>query len=164
MEITKYKQKGFTLIELLSVIAIIALLMAVSTPSLQLALRKAKAVKCQANLYQWTLCFSMYTSDYDDKFFPWLPPQYADFATGIEDRSCVFWPYTMRAYYRDCNDMLFCPMAMKYKSGSLVGDKFSAWVQIIPTPVGETRVIGSYGLNAWIEIQKTNPVCCPISR
>ncbi|MCP4256005.1 MAG: type II secretion system protein [Planctomycetes bacterium] len=150
MEITIHKQKGFTLIELLTVITIIALLMAVSTPSLQFALRQAKAVKCQANLYQWNLCFSMYTEDYDGRFFPWLPPQYADVANGLEARSCVSWPYTMRAYYRDCNDMLFCPTAVKYKSGSLVGDKFSAWVQIVPTPGGRTKAIGSYGLNAWI--------------
>jgi prepilin-type processing-associated H-X9-DG protein len=56
----------------------------------------------------------------------------------------------MRAYYRDCNDVLFCPAAVKYKSDSILGDKFSAWTQITPAVWGRTRAIGSYGLNAWI--------------
>jgi len=61
MEIIIHKQNCFTLKEILTVIAIIALLMARSMPSLQWAWRQAKAVKYQANLHQWGLAFSAYT-------------------------------------------------------------------------------------------------------
>ena len=66
------KSRGFTLIELLVVIAIIALLMAVLMPSLQRVRRQAKTVACQAQLHQWALVFSAYTSDYDGNFMQYI--------------------------------------------------------------------------------------------
>ena len=58
------KRRGFTLIELLVVVAIIALLMAILLPSLRQAREQARAVVCLSHLKQWSLCLSMYTSDF----------------------------------------------------------------------------------------------------
>jgi prepilin-type N-terminal cleavage/methylation domain-containing protein len=46
------RKEGFTLIELLVVISIIALLMALLLPALELAKSQAKTVICQSNLQQ----------------------------------------------------------------------------------------------------------------
>ncbi len=61
---------AFTLIELLTVIAIIALLLAILLPALSLAKAKAEEVTCLNNLKQLQICAKLYSQDND--FF--LPP------------------------------------------------------------------------------------------
>jgi prepilin-type N-terminal cleavage/methylation domain-containing protein len=61
-------QVGFTLIELLVVIAVIALLMAILMPALNLAKKQARATACQMNLHQWAVIWSLYTGDYEGRF------------------------------------------------------------------------------------------------
>ena len=153
---------GFTLIELLVVISIIALLLAILLPTLHLVRRRAKAVACQSNLYQWGLMFSMYTANNDGRFFmsthgdTWIEP--------------------MQPYYDDCKDSLFlCPMAtkhyienpnqippdtildsvtkkrfwaLKYIGG---GTKFHAWLLLEP------KLFCSYGLNDWVMDDQLTP-------
>jgi len=63
---------GFTLIELLVVISIVVLLMAVLLPTLQQVRKQARAAGCQANLRQWGLYYSMYTSESEGKMPPAL--------------------------------------------------------------------------------------------
>jgi prepilin-type N-terminal cleavage/methylation domain-containing protein len=58
-----HRHRGFTLIELLVVISIIALLMAILMPTLGRARNQARAVTCQSSLHQWTLIWSMFTTD-----------------------------------------------------------------------------------------------------
>jgi prepilin-type N-terminal cleavage/methylation domain-containing protein/prepilin-type processing-associated H-X9-DG protein len=144
------KREAFTLVELLVVTAVIALLMAILLPTLQRAKRQAKAVVCQSNLHQWGLFFPMYLQDYTDMFFTY---------GGNDDSMARPWPWLMRPYYRDCNDVLLCPMALRrthWKEPAalssenpwLDGGKFSAWV--IRDHRMKNETIGSYGLNGYL--------------
>jgi len=137
------KSKGFTLIELLVVIAIIALLMAILMPALQRVKKQAKAVVCQSNLHQWSLIFSMYTSDNDSRFgIGWTG---ADI--GISGHR---WVKTLKPYYRD-KDICFCPAATKFFSeggrGSLAAWG-GGWDQDWGAEKGQYG--GSYGLNEFV--------------
>ncbi|MCH8118107.1 MAG: prepilin-type N-terminal cleavage/methylation domain-containing protein [Planctomycetes bacterium] len=58
---------GFTLIELLVVIAVIALLIAILIPVLNLAREQAQRAVCLSNLRQLTLAWVLYADDHDGK-------------------------------------------------------------------------------------------------
>ena len=86
------KRTGFTLIELLVVVAIIALLVAILVPSLQMARRLAKEVVCAANLRQIGYALRMYADDNSGKaptMGPW-PAKERGWAWNI-----VLMPYLM---------------------------------------------------------------------
>jgi prepilin-type N-terminal cleavage/methylation domain-containing protein len=128
------KSKGFTLIELLVVIAIIAILMGILMPVLSKIRKQAKAAACQGSLHQWTLIWSMYTSENDGFFHQGRGGESQD----SRDR----WPAVMRRMYGD-DKMRLCPMASKPQSeGGL--NPYSAW------GVFSDRTLGSYGLNEWV--------------
>lgn len=57
------RPRGFTLIELLVVVGLIALLLAILLPSLQLARSHAQAVVCLSHLRQWGTTFALYTQE-----------------------------------------------------------------------------------------------------
>jgi prepilin-type N-terminal cleavage/methylation domain-containing protein/prepilin-type processing-associated H-X9-DG protein len=101
----KYLHRGFTLIELLVVIAIIALLMAILIPTLQKARKQTKVIMCQANLKQWSLVWSMYTNQNDDKF-----PMFI-----VNDNLlCSDWRTDLVGdLYSNEKEMLLCPMTTK---------------------------------------------------
>ena len=61
-------KRGFTLIELLVVIAVIAMLLAVLLPSLQLAKEAARKIICKNDLKQIGLSIKIYTEENDGKF------------------------------------------------------------------------------------------------
>jgi len=150
------RAKAFTLVEVLVVIAVIALLMAILLPVLGRAKRQAKAVVCRSNLRQWGLWFSMYTADNDDRFFG----GYYD--RDHEWRGGPLWTLPMWPYYKDSNDVLLCPMAMKHKcdrhsasdpfaSMGHPGNKFSSWTMNKDTSGLHLRYLyGSYGLNSYV--------------
>ena len=60
------RKRAFTLVELLVVISIIALLVAILLPALQVSRRMAKKVVCQAHLKQWGVLFTILFEDNDD--------------------------------------------------------------------------------------------------
>ena len=68
--LTTHKRDGFTLIELLVVIAIIAILAAIILPALSRAKMQSEGTKCESNLRQLALGWSIYAGDNKDV----LPP------------------------------------------------------------------------------------------
>jgi len=61
--------RRFTLVELLTVISIIAILMAMLTPSLFIALKRARAISCAGNMQSWGSAIQSYASDHNE----WYP-------------------------------------------------------------------------------------------
>ena len=118
------KEKGFTLIELLVVISIVALLMAILMPALQRVKKQARMAACQSNLHQWSLFFSMYTSDNNGSF-----PQGNN---GLKNGGNNRWVKALRPYHKDNSEFLCCPMAIKPVNdinGQPTGNKgkYAAW-------------------------------------
>lgn len=149
------RENAFTLIELLVVIAVIALLMAILLPALARARRQAKAAACQSNLRQWGVIFFLYNEDNDGKF-----PRRQHFFL----HAGAAWPYTLRAYYPDSNDLLLCPTASRPEvrpdnpwpipspiSLQQVGSKSTAWK--IKTRDPDIIFEGSYGLNENVDTE-----------
>jgi prepilin-type N-terminal cleavage/methylation domain-containing protein len=83
MRFNQSKNRAFTLIELLVVIAIIGILAAMLLPALNRARAKGYLASCINNEKQWGLCFTLYSDDYDGRFF------YAMCGTGNWDDTTV---------------------------------------------------------------------------
>ncbi len=60
---------GFTLIELLAVIGVIAVIVALLLPALTKARQQAGAIRCLANLHQWSVAINLYAGEYHN-FLP----------------------------------------------------------------------------------------------
>jgi prepilin-type N-terminal cleavage/methylation domain-containing protein len=141
------KKTGFTLIELLVVISIIALLVAILLPALQRVREQARGVACQSNLRQWGVVLAMYANDHDGKSFS--APDFYLFAHDA-------WPYVLRDYRPDSNDLLLCPAASGFRARTDVlpmyespentlGSASTAWR--VRTRRPELVFRGSYGFN-----------------
>ena len=71
------RQNGFTLVELLVVVAIVALLISILTPSLERAAELSRAGHCSANLHQVHLGFQQYKGQFEGKY-PYGVPRPAE--------------------------------------------------------------------------------------
>jgi len=129
-----HRHRGFTLIELLVVISIIAVLMAILMPTLGRVRNQARSVTCQASLHQWTLIWSMFTSDRDGHFHAGLG--------GEGQTSDSRWPTVLRTEYANL-DMRLCPMAVKPLSQG-GRNPLAAW------GIFADGTFGSYGFNEWL--------------
>ena len=157
---------GFTLIELLVVISIIALLMAILPPSLQLVRRQAKAVFCKSNLRQWGIIWAAYTQDNGSYFPGGIRSEGFDtwISSGSEQRPAAprrwLWSSGGQYWHRGGSNegIHCCPIASKIANpsglsseGNKEGGTFLAWGRM--EPKGQYRewdTYGSFGINLWI--------------
>jgi prepilin-type N-terminal cleavage/methylation domain-containing protein len=143
-------REAFTLIELLVAIAVITLLLALLLPALQKARSQARTTFCQANLHEWGIALTMYANDFGGAM-----PRH--FPMGA---SYHVWPYYLRSYYKDSNDLLLCPAAVRrrirpdnffHTSGSTVrilGSTSTAWEYRFELKHFDTvHFTGSYGIS-----------------
>ena len=100
-------KKAFTLIELLVVISIIALLLSILMPGLQLAKAKAKNLLCTTNLKGIITAWHMYSGDYGEKLMssevryqspPDERPYWVWTPTVVETGESVIWSGTADSY------------------------------------------------------------------
>lgn len=108
MKKQRHNKNGFTLIELLVVIAIIAMLLSILLPALRTTRDQARQVVCMANLSQWGLVLTLYTEDYDSRFFPgyynYTDPNSVTHNSSNDD----LWPYALEPYYQTA-EINHCP-------------------------------------------------------
>jgi prepilin-type N-terminal cleavage/methylation domain-containing protein len=133
-------RRAFTLIELLVVIAIVAILMAILMPALNRVRNQARTVGCQSSLHQWTLIWSMYTTDNNGRF---IKGQGGENQTGLKQ-----WVTVMRTQYKDLK-MRTCPMAYKVQK-SLTGATLNPQSPFVAWGYLSDGSYGSYGLNEWV--------------
>ena len=145
-------KKGFTLIELLVVIAIIALLLSILMPSLQKVKEQARSAVCKSNLKQWGLCFSMYLVDNNEKF-----------AIGFGGTGASYFGYIekLEPYY-DNGDLFTCLSAKKYDNDPILTGKWGKtreawWYGKSAGPDADPDVVGSYGINYWVQTVAVTP-------
>lgn len=150
------KKAGFTLIELLIVIAIIALLMAILMPGLNLAKEQGRATVCRTNLKQWGLIANLYAEQNNGLIW------------GGEIGRGYWWPAQVEKSYQSWkkNKIWFCPTAKKSQTdenGNDAGENaiYGAWgifkgpalniaITAAKLPaLDEDGISGSYGLNGW---------------
>jgi prepilin-type N-terminal cleavage/methylation domain-containing protein/prepilin-type processing-associated H-X9-DG protein len=133
------RRRGFTLIELLVVIAIIALLMSILMPALARVKKQAQSVACRARLKSWGLLFKLYTDDYDGSF-----------NEGWDVGERTLWMNSMRPYYKDNWELLFCPTATRIMLNEQDWGTFkAAWRDVELPAGGEMRYYFSYSINSW---------------
>jgi prepilin-type N-terminal cleavage/methylation domain-containing protein/prepilin-type processing-associated H-X9-DG protein len=112
------KRSGFTLVELIVVIAIIALLMAITAPALQSSRRQTKAVLCSSNIRQ--LLVGLFTYEAENQSFPFgfddthfmNPPPGGCPGNFAYDRMGWWWFNYTKGFFSKANrreTVLWCP-------------------------------------------------------
>ncbi len=135
---------GFTLIELLVVVAIIAVLVAILLPTLNVAREGAKVSMCLANLRQIGLAFQMYLDENNQKFYEHHEGTHGplrEFAQGGRAVDTINDPRPLNTYVK--NELIFkCP-ADKGR------EAFLTWSAIKPTIWDFPKAGTSYRYNCY---------------
>lgn len=137
------KRHAFTLIELLVVIAVIAVLMAILMPALNLARDQGRKMVCASNLHSLAVANALYATNNDD----WGVP-----CRVFNDRGTVLWTGNslFRTYIgykgaEDFPDQSIVQTPKKYKCPS---DRQKAWEHAYDVEQGSTTgTLVSYGFN-----------------
>lgn len=99
------RSRGFTLIELLSVIAIIALLISLTVPTLGRIRAKGAEAKCVSNVRQLLVARKLYAADHFGNMVPNRPLWPED------SRGRATWRWVLRSSYDAAPDLFRCPSA-----------------------------------------------------
>lgn len=116
--------KAFTMIEILVIISVIALLMAILTPSLVKARKQAESVMCLSHIRQLGVAFMCYGLDFNDYAMPSYDPETTSYwwgrieSAGIDHTRGFVWPYLQSNLMK--NSVYECP-SQKYGSYRLQG-------------------------------------------
>lgn len=134
------KRHAFTLIELLVVIAIIAMLLAILMPALSAIKKQAQRIVCLSNLSQWGLTLTLYTEDYNGKFFAgeykYTDPNGVQHTNNNDD----LWPYALESYYQ-LPELMTCPSS-RFRTPNIHSED-----SIMDN---DGNISGGYGLNGWV--------------
>jgi len=144
------KRNAFTLIEILVVVGIIAFIAILVFCSRVLMLtqnrtkRPPNEIRCQMNLKQWGLIFSMYTDENNGYFC----------GSTIHDPREA-WIVPLRSYIQSRTNLLCCPEATKqHPNGYSWGGPFNTYDIHFPgymiKETSDWNVKRSYGANSWI--------------
>ena len=144
------KRSAFTLVELLVVVSVIALLLAMLTPSLQRAREMAKSISCASNLHQQGNGMHLYVTTYG------VYPGHAGNTTG---GVAAIWPTRIRKFSGKSRDHFYCPTqprGWRWQLKTSGAGKFAQQADVInwSYELGELildvhRVPFCYGYNDW---------------
>ena len=137
------KRPAFTLIELLVVISLIAILMAILMPALNLAREQGRKMACANNIHSLALANSLYATNYDDWGIPCrdLTNQNASVWTANPS----FRKYIGYEASKDTPDLSSVQTPKKYKCPS---DRQKAWAHAWDIESGNQQgTLVSYGFN-----------------
>ena len=118
------RNAAFTLIEVLVVISIIALLMGILAPVLNLARKLSRSTVCQSNLRQLGIALKVYATKYDGYMMPNYEPENETYwwgrklTTGIDHKKGFIWPCLRNELAE--NSVFECP-SQKYGTYRLQG-------------------------------------------
>jgi len=145
--------KAFTLVELLVVVAIISLLLMMTAPVLQKAMRLTRSAVCGSNLHQIGTALQSYVAKW-----AWYPVGIDQHT--INEQRVWLWPPQLRVYTGDAKVMR-CPQAPDFVpyAGAMVPTLWTPkYGSGLPAYYGykddEVRILGmyqkfSYGYNVW---------------
>lgn len=139
-------RRGFTLVELLVVIGIIALLISILLPSLQMTWKHARTIRCAANLRQFQAAYMAYFVESKGSLYYYKLNSYDESWLGMLEK----WGVKGR--------VLLCPEASEPMKSTWKGTSAFAWNGLNGASLGavyksatEYRV-SSYGHNGWLYI------------
>lgn len=117
-------KRYFTLIELLVVISIIAILVAILLPTLNVARNRGKVITCTNNLKQLGVAFNSYSVNYEDYITP---------LQISKDNRKSLWDIVLLPYVENNYEVFSCPS------------------DILQHPYEKNKFVRSYAMNAWNE-------------
>lgn len=110
--------------------------------------QRQRSALCLANLQQWSLAWSNFFADNDNRAIGEKNIWDMDPSSPLDQWDAEAWPDILRPYYRDNDKIRFCPQA-KSEIREWWGDKYTAW-HIPSNLTGGIEYAGSYGINDWV--------------
>jgi len=150
------RRRGFTLLELMVVIAIIALLVALLLPSVQKAWEQARLVKCESNLKQLTIAYTLYARDNQDALLnPDSTTAQPGFPANISDGQVILPLYN----YAHVTGVFHCPNddrdgAISYSINDYLAGTFDTYPS---HAVHSTEITDGSRVFVFIEEMNLNP-------